>query len=57
MTKKGWKSVLVSEKVFNEAKEYMEKVNEEKGFNYFRSMAHLVDIAIDYYVQNSKDVK
>jgi len=56
MTKKGWKSVLVSEKVFKEAEEFRTKVNEEKGFNYFRSMAHLVDIALDYYIKNSKAV-
>ena len=51
MTKKGWKTVLVSEDVYLKAKEFIEKVNREAGYRKIRSMAHLFDMAMLEYIR------
>jgi len=58
MTKKGWKNVLISERVYELLKEYIKTVNNEKGFAYFSSIRHCVDnILMEHFKENFDNKK
>ena len=54
MPLKGWKSITISEDVYNLMKEYVEKVNRNKKVKVIRSSSHLVELAIIDYVERKE---
>ncbi|MDW8034507.1 MAG: hypothetical protein RMI79_06230 [Nitrososphaerota archaeon] len=55
MTKKGFKSALFREEVYNKALEFIEEVNRKAGYKKIRSLAHLLDMAVAEYLERHKD--
>ena len=51
LTRKGFKGVNIKEEVYNEALKFIWKVNSEAGFKKIRSMAHLVELALEHYLK------
>ena len=54
MPLKGWKTITISEDVYNLMKEYIDKVNRGKKVKVIRSVAHLVELAIIDYVEKKE---
>ena len=50
MTKKGFRGVNIYESVYNEALKFMLEVNAKAGYKKIRSMAHLVELALEEYL-------
>ncbi|MCS7365475.1 MAG: hypothetical protein NDF54_08575 [archaeon GB-1867-035] len=40
--------------MYNRLKEYMDEINSEYGYKKYRSIAQLVEDAIDYYIRNMR---
>jgi len=51
MTKEGFKGVNIYEEVYNMAKEFIEEINKKEGYRKIRSMAHLVELALEHYIK------
>jgi len=54
MPPKKFKSVTITEEMYNRLKEYMDEINSEYGYKKYRSIAQLVEDAIDYYIRNMR---
>jgi len=57
MTRKGWKTVLVSEDVYLKAKQFIDIVNERAGFRKIRGLSHLVDMAVSEFLEKHRGGK
>jgi len=51
MTKKGFKGVVFYEEMYKKAENFMVRYNAKAGYRKIRSMAHLIDLAIEEYIQ------
>lgn len=51
MTKAGFKGVTISEKVYEKAEKFIWETNQKAGFKKIRSVAHLVELAIEHYLE------
>ena len=57
MTRKGWKTVLMSEDVYLKAKQFIFIVNEKAGVRKIRGLSHLVDMAVSEFLEKHKGGK
>jgi len=55
LTKKGFKSALFREEIYQKALEFIEEVNRKAGYKKIRSLAHLLDMAVAEYIERHKD--
>lgn len=51
MTRKGFKGVNIYESVYNEAQKFIWQYNTKVGYKKIRSMAHLVELALEHYLK------
>ena len=54
LTKKGFKGINIYESVYNEAQRFMWEYNAKMGYKKIRSMAHLVELALEEYLSRHK---
>ena len=54
MTRKGFKGVNIYEAIYNEAQRFIWEYNSKFGYKKIRSMAHLVELALEEYLQKHK---
>ena len=55
MTRKGFKGVNIYETIYNEAQKFIWEYNAKYGYKKIRSMAHLVELALEEYLERHKD--
>jgi len=55
MTRKGFRGINIYESVYNKAEKFVWEKNSKSGYKKIRSMAHLVELALEEYIQNHKD--
>ena len=56
LTKKGFKGINIYESVYNEAQKFIWEYNSKCGYKKIRSMAHLVELALEEYLQKHRVV-
>jgi len=54
LTKKGFKGINIYESVYNEALKFIWEYNSKSGYKKIRSMAHLVELALEEYLQKHR---
>jgi hypothetical protein len=54
MTKAGFKGVNIYEEVYEEALKFIWETNQKHGFKKIRSMAHLVELALEHYIEEMR---
>ena len=55
MTRKGFRGVNIYQKVYEDAEKFIWRVNGQAGYRKIRSMAHLVELALEEYL-TSQDI-
>ena len=55
LTRKGFRGVNIYEPIYNEALKFMLKINAKAGYRKIRSMAHLVELALEEYLEKHKE--
>ena len=54
MPAKGWKAVTISAEVLRKAQNFLKDENRKAGVKKYRSLAHLVELAISEYLEKRK---
>jgi hypothetical protein len=54
MPAKGWKAVTLSAEVLRKAQTFLKDENTKAGVKKYRSLAHLVELAISEYLEKRK---
>lgn len=57
MTKKGYKTAILREEIYNEATKFIEEENRKAGYKKIRSLAHFIDMAIVEYIKKHEHSK
>lgn len=55
MTKEGYKSVLISEEIYNKMVEAIKEHNKKLGYKDIRSKIQFVDMAIKHEIEKRKE--